>query len=259
VLKLCIIKTNNFEKQSKLNYQVGDKDFKMSQPTKVQLISLQAAERRAFRLSTSQDGLYDIFFGVLIILLSFNPWLDENGLRTPWNVILTEGLAFLILLGVLLAKKFVVAPRIGQVRYGHERKRRMKRLAMGMLITFLMTVVLFGMTLRAIYFGEPIFKGSIGWDLPFDLVHTAAGIFIFGLFSVIGYMNDYARLYFYGFLFGLGYVVSTALEDITGNPFYWPWTLAGLVPVIVGLVLFLRFLRDYPQTSEPVLEVNGEV
>jgi MFS family permease len=229
----------------------------MSQQMKVETLSLKEAERRAFRLSTSEDGLYDIFIGAYIVLLSVAPWLDENGLSTPWNMILTMGLGLLILLGILLLKKFVVAPRIGRVRYGPERKKRMQRLAAGMMVIFLLTLVLFGMTLRAIYFSEPIFSGSIGWSLPLDLVHTVAGIFIFALFSVIGYMNDYMRLYIYGFLFGLGYIVSTALQDITGNPFYWPWMLAGLVAVIVGSILFLRFLREYPLPQEPVLEMNG--
>lgn len=189
--------------------------------------------------------------------MSATPWLDENGLRTPWNVILTMTLGMLILLGVTLIKKFIVAPRIGLVRYGPERKARLRRLAIVMAVFFLLTLALFGMTISAIYLREPIFNGSIEWAFPLDLVHTAAGVFIFSIFCVIGYMNDYLRLYFYGFLFGLGYVVSTALQDITGNPFYWPWALAGLVAVVTGLILFLHFLRDYPNPQEPVLETNG--
>ena len=83
-----------------------------------------------------------------------------------------------------------------------------------------------------------------------------AGVFIFALFSLIGYMNDYARLYLYGFLYGLGYVVSTTLHDITGNLFYWPMALVGLVVALNGLVLFVRFLREYPLPPDPVLEVS---
>ena len=220
-------------------------------------MGLKEAERQAFQLSTSQDGLYDIFIGTYIALLSATPWLDENGLRTPWNVILVWGLGILVLIGVLLLKKFIVAPRIGQVRHGRKRKQRMKRLAVGMGIIFLLTVVLFGITVSAIYFREPIFTGSFEWSLPLDIVHTAAGIFIFVIFSVIGFMNDYPRMYFYGFLFGMGYVTSTTLQDITGNPFYWPWTFAGLVAAAIGLMIFIRFLRDYPLPQEPLMEANS--
>jgi hypothetical protein len=216
-------------------------------------IDLKEAERKAFRLSTSQDGLYDTFLGLLIILQSAQPWLDENGLRTLWNVLLVQGIMLIVLLGVLAIKKVVIAPRIGQVKFGPIRRRRIKRLAFGMIIIFILTVALFGMTIRAIYFREPLLDSPIQPDFPLDIVHTAAGIFIFAIFGVIGYMNDYPRMYLYGLLFGLGYIISTALQDITGNPFYWPWALAGLVAVITGLVLFTRFLRDYPVPVEPTL------
>jgi hypothetical protein len=219
-------------------------------------IDLKTAERKAFQLSTSQDGLYDIFIGTYIVLQSVVPWLDENSLPSPWNLILVFVLGLLTLLGVTLIKKFIIAPRIGQVRYGPERKQRIKRLAIGMAIIFLLTLALFGMTVSAIYFREPIFSGPIEWSFPLDIVHTAAAIFIFAIFSIIAYMNEYPRLYLYGFLFGLGYIMSTTLQDITGNPLYWPWAVAGLVAVVIGLVLFVRFLRDYPLQSESVLEGN---
>ena len=231
----------------------------MAQQSQTHTLSVKEAERKAFRLSTSEDGLYDFFFGTYTILLSLMPWLDENGMRTPWNVILVMALGFLIMFGVILLKKFLIAPRIGQVRYGADRKKRMKRLGVVMAVIFVLTLVLFGMTVSAIYLREPIFNGfngAIDWIFPLDIVHTAAGIFIFAIFSLIGYMNDYPRLYLYGFLFGLGYVVSTVLQDMTGSPLYWPYALAGSIAAVTGIILFIRFLRGYPLPQEPVLETN---
>ena len=231
----------------------------MAQQSQTHTLSVKEAERKAFRLSTSEDGLYDFFFGTYTILLSLMPWLDENGMRTPWNVILVMALGFLIMFGVILLKKFLIAPRIGQVRYGADRKKRMKRLGVVMAVLFVLTLVLFGMTVSAIYFREPIFNGfngAVDWIFPLDIVHTAAGIFIFAVFSLIGYMNDYPRLYLYGFLFGLGYVVSTVLQDMTGSPLYWPYALAGSIAAVTGIILFIRFLRGYPLPQEPVLETN---
>jgi hypothetical protein len=218
-----------------------------------QEIDLKAAERKAFRLSHSEDGLHDIFLGLFIVLLSTLPWLDATLLPSPWNVVLVETIGLLILLGVLATKKFVVAPRIGRVRYSPERKKRMKRLAIGMGIIFLLTVALFALTISAIYFREPIFQGSLQWGLPLDIVHTGAGIFIIAIFSLLAYMNDYPRLYLYGWLFGVGYVVSTYIQDQTGGLFYWPWAIAGLTAAIIGLMLFTRFLREYALPSETVV------
>ena len=134
----------------------------MSHKNQTHPLSVKEAERKAFRLSNSQDGLYDIFVGTYFVLLSVMPWLDENGLQTPWNVVLVMTLGFLILFGIILLKKFLIAPRIGQVRYGADRKKRMKRLAIVMAVLFLLTLILFGMTVSAIYLREPIFNGFSG-------------------------------------------------------------------------------------------------
>jgi hypothetical protein len=94
---------------------------------------------------------------------------------------------------------------------------------------------------------------SIGWDFELDPVHTAAGIFIFGIFSLIGFVNDYPRMYLYGALFGLGYVLSTYLQDLTGTLFYWPQTVSGLLVGIIGVVQFIRFLQAYPIPADPMM------
>jgi MFS family permease len=219
-----------------------------------QEIDLKAAERKAYRLSTSQDGLHDTFIGLFIVLLSIMPWLDENGMRTPWNVVLVLALGLLIQLGVLAAKKFVVAPRIGRVQYGVDRKKRMKHLAIGMGTIFLLTVAIFVLTISAIYFREPAVQGPLQSGLPFDIVHTGAGIFIIAIFSLLAYMNDHPRLYLYGWLFGIGYVVSTYIQDQTGSLFYWPWAIAGILVAIIGAILFSLFLKKYPIPVDSVPE-----
>ena len=95
----------------------------MSQKSQIPSLSIQDAERKAYQLSTSQDGLYDVFIGSYIGMQSALPWLDENGLPSPWNVILVLALGLLVFGGVILFKKFIVVPRIGLVRYGIERNQ----------------------------------------------------------------------------------------------------------------------------------------
>ncbi len=178
--------------------------------------------------------------------MSAAPWLDENGLRSPWNMVVIEVIGFAILGGVLITKKRVTTPRIGQVKFGTARQTRIKQLSFGMALVFIITIILFGLTIRAIYFREPLWSLPIQSNFPLDIVHTGAGIFIFIIFSIIGLVNNIPRMVLYGFLFGLGYVAATALQDITGNPFYWPWGLSGLIVVIIGVILFIRFLNQYP-------------
>jgi hypothetical protein len=125
----------------------------------------------------------------------------------------------------------------------------MERLSIGMGVIFLLTVGMFGMTVMAIRQG-PILNSQIQWGLELDLVHTGAGIFILGIFSIFGFMNDYPRMYLYGVLFGLGYVVSTYIQDQNGILFYWPWATAGALAVLLGLATFTRFLKEYPLPRE---------
>jgi hypothetical protein len=162
----------------------------------------------------------------------------------------------MILGGVFLGKKFLVAPRIGLVKFGADRKKRLKRLAIGMAIIFLITVGLFVLTLLGTRRGS-ILNTPIQCPYSLDLVHTGAGIFILGIFSLLGYMNDYPRMYLYGALFGFGYFLSTYIQDQTGTLFYWPWAISGLLVAIIGFTMFTRILQKYPLHHNPSIEVNG--
>jgi hypothetical protein len=204
------------------------------------VLSLKEAERKAFQLSNSHDGLYDIFFGVFIAALSSMAWLDENGLRTPWNFILVEAIGFAVLLGVLITKKFVVAPRVGQVRFGPERKKRIRQLAVVMGIAFALTVGLFLLTLTASQ------RGPVGQGFKLDIVHVGAGLFMWAVFSFIGWMKDFPRMILYGWIFGSGYVISTILQDLTAGLFQWPLAISGVIVTAIGVVIFVRFLEKYP-------------
>ena len=216
-------------------------------------IDLKEAERSAYRLSNSQDGLYDTYLGIYILILSTMPWMDAKGLQVPWNVILVLGSGFLVLGVALMLKKFMVVPRIGLVIHGKNRKKRLKKLSWIMSIFFLLTVGLFALTFIAARRGS-ILNTSIQWDSELDIVHTLAGIFIFGIFCLIGYMNDYPRLYLYGGLFGFGYILSTYLEDLEVLVYYWPWAAAGIIVGLIGILQFIRFMKDFPIPDEPAYE-----
>ena len=216
-------------------------------------INLKDAERNAYRLSNSQDGLYDTYLGVYILLLSTLPWMDAKGLQMPWNVILVLGSGFLVLGGVFIIKKFIVVPRIGLVVHGQNRKKRLKKLSWIMCIIFLLTVGLFALTFVATRRGS-ILNTSIQWDFELDIVHTLGGIFVFGIFCIIGYMKDYPRMYLYGGLFGFGYILSTYLEDLELLAYYWPWAAAGVIVGLIGILQFIRFMKEFPIPDEPALE-----
>ncbi len=69
-----------------------------------------------------------------------------------------------------------------------------------------------------------------------------------GGFSLAAYLLGFPRLYLYGALFAL---VFTTLELINVAALRTlPTIAAGLVILVIGLVLFARFLRQYPQPAQ---------
>ena len=98
----------------------------MSQP-----LDLKALERKAFR-STFQDGLWDLYFGCLLLVNTFMFTFLENE-QMPW---LIPTLAFVLLAGSAalfwLGKKYITAPRLGHVKFGPERRK--KGLTLGLIL-----------------------------------------------------------------------------------------------------------------------------
>ena len=70
------------------------------------------------------------------------------------------------------------------------------------------------------------------------------------LFSAMGYLFGVTRLYFYGWLLGLGNLASVYMEHNAGWVFNLPLAFAAAIILLIGFVLLIRFLRKYPRRME---------
>ncbi len=211
-----------------------------------QQMSIREAERRVFRLAAFQDGWWDILFGSELIMLSIYP-ITRRAFGPVWNLALFLAALALLLIVVYAAKRSFVAPRIGQVKLGPNRSVRLGR-TVGVTI-FVATFIFFILTLtRTIT--EPAWPGAPAWFRNYD-VDILFTLVIIGFFHFLGAIYGITRLHLYGWLMGLGNLASTILEHEAGIIFHWPMLLAGATMIVIGVVLFSRFLRDYPL---PVLE-----
>ena len=190
-------------------------------------IDLQSVERRAWTLYF-QDGLWDIFLGLLFL---------GGGLRN-----LTDNLWFYLLVaaGVLiliLGKRWITAPRLGQIKFGKQRNARqnvVRVVAFGVML-FTAVVFIFAVT------GQDLSGIPVGWIFV---------ILVPGVFLLMAYMLDFTRLYFYTILI----VAFMIITELVGDPAAaWAQIVAGLVPLTVGIVLLVRFLRRYPVIDEEAL------
>lgn len=210
-------------------------------------VDLKEIEKNAFK-SNFEDGLWDIYLGLLLLLMGFGPIFDMVQVPESW-----ETLLFLLFVGGTLAafiamKKFVIAPRLGLVTFSAERKRKKTKVALVLSLSVLLGVVMY---LVAVFWEQGSLNpfGDNRWLLPAGLFFVQSVI----VFSVMAYYLDYTRAYLYGWLFGLSFGLNIALSELYGIS--WPvftYLSAGIM-IGIGLVLFIQFMRSHPVV---VNEVN---
>ena len=202
-------------------------------------LNLKEIERKAFR-STYQDGLLDICIGLVVGSLALLMWNDSH-----WIYLV---LAFLgVGIGQLVfwaGKKFVTLPRMGQVKFGEIRRKRSKILALILAVVVLIQVgiVLLTAGVWAIpAWGDmlqELFPGRGASDL---LVAAVGALFVGPSMLVIAYFIDFPRGYYIALVLSLGVFLMI---------WFWQPLIqvgAGILILIPGLVLLVRFLRQYPR------------
>ena len=201
----------------------------------VQQIDLKARERRAFR-STFQDGLWDIYLGLVFLAFGFGPIYDWLGFSKTANMVFQLSYIMVAFLLFYLGKRYVTVPRLGRAKFGPARKRKIikTRLVLG-------ASVLLGLAIWALF--------ASGNDLGPNLVLMIFAVNILVVFSAMAYFLDFERLYIYAVLYALSLPLGSVLGLRDEAVVFW--VTAGAT-VIVGIVLFVRFIGEYsvPATEE---------
>lgn len=201
-------------------------------------VDLKAAERKVFSLSL-EDGLWDIFVGLMILGLAVSPILTPI-LGDFWASFIFLPIWGLSALGVIVIKRKVVTPRIGIVRLG--RRNQMKKFRITLTI---LSVVLLLTVLGSLFFinisNSAIFRTSF-----------MSGM-ILAIFLIGANVLQQTRFVFYGIL--------TALAPVIGELMWIQWQTIhhgypisfGFVSVFImvfGLVKFISFIKIYSIPEE---------
>ena len=151
----------------------------------------------------------------------------------------------LALAGIYAAKKYIVAPRIGLVQFSRRRKKRIRNLTIVLVFTLFLGVILggYGFYMKTVWVIFPIM---------FALMNIT-------IFSIAAFSLDVSRFYLYSVWFALSLPIGDILKRYTDLgirhstlPFYF--TASGTI--LIGVMLFLRFLKDYPI---PVEETGNDI
>lgn len=205
-------------------------------------LNLKEIEQKAFR-STYQDGLLDITISSVVgsmALLMFSVVRDDSPL-------LYLVLAFLgICAGQLVfwaGKKFVTLPRMGQVKFGEIRRKRNKTLAFILAVAVLIQVGIVLLTAGVWVIPtwgdklQELFPDRSATDL---LVAAVGALFVGPSMMAVAYFNDFPRGYYIALITALGVFLMI---------WFWQPLIqvgAAFMILIPGLVVFVRFLRQYP-------------
>jgi hypothetical protein len=204
-------------------------------------LSLREVEHKAFR-ATYQDGLWDVYFGLIVICMSIFVYRPASG-YSPLNILLALSAMAISYAFFWAGKKFITLPRMGQVEFGVRRKRRKLLMVSVLSGVVLVQVVFFLYTLQV--WMKPELGAAINRLLPqreiMDLVVASIGALIIGPSMIlVAYFRDFLRGYYIAVLIALAAFLMIYLNQ----PVY-P-IIIGILIAAPGLVLFLRFLQKYP-------------
>lgn len=207
-------------------------------------ISLKELERKAFR-SAYQDGLLDIYWGGMIASFTvFADTLYGTDSLTSWQRLLIYlfGCGFSSLI-FWVGKRFITLPRIGQVKFGPARKRRIRTLIIVLSVIVGIQVAFFAFQLAL--WQIPALRSWFGFlALPQDMgkliVAVVGALFVGPSMTVMAYFIDFPRGYYIAAVTSLAVFCMIWFDNAL---FY---LAAGLLIILPGIFLFIRFLLQHP-------------
>jgi hypothetical protein len=212
-----------------------------------ELPNLQDVQKRTMRLTTFEDGFWDLLLGSIFMFLAIYP-ITREALGPGLNLVLFLSLLAMMVVGQLVLKHFISGPRIGYVR-----ARRTPKTRILLVITLIFVALTLGLVLVT-FFSPGIFStGSESATPSLVRSYLVEWIVVFvmgGIFSAMGYIFGVARLYFYGWMLGLANLASVYMSHTAGWTFHIPAAIAAGIILAIGITLLLRFLRNYPVRTQ---------
>jgi hypothetical protein len=197
-----------------------------------QNVNLEKIERKAY-LSYHQDGLWDIFLGI---------FFSGIGILMFFNMIYLMGALAALLPVAIIIKKWFATSRLGFIKFAPQRQAQEKKSRAKLTIILSLTVILGLVNFMA-------FSGRAEWQtfirnlgiIPFGFVLSLV-LGAVGLFFEIKRFIVYAGLILAVFI--VGHLTNTY------PPTYF--ILPGIIFLIVGLIMLVKFLHKYPRLKKEV-------
>jgi hypothetical protein len=187
-----------------------------------------------------KDGLIEIEMGLLLlggfIFMLFSSRGDYSAGfgYLPWFILYCLSVSLIPILG----KKFITRPRMGSMKPGRVRRKRMRLAAwtLGFMVLLQALLVLAQAS------------GEVRPDFTRLLFVFFGGSFVFIPLLALAYFNNFTRGYLHAVLAGFSVMCILQFDTLI------PLLGSGTVILTIGLMAFITFLREYP----PPEEVTGD-
>ena len=212
-----------------------------------QKINLKEVERKAWR-SFYQDGLWDIFLGLLLLAWAIGALISDTGMSELWVNAVYLVLFMLAFVVIWAGKKFITVPRMGRVKFGPKGKARLSWVVVIFVISALLGVIvpLVGLAVRS---------NPPGWLNSAFFFPAAWVVNMLVVFGVGAYFLDFNRLYLIGVLYALPVPLEIMQRELSSIDLtFVAFGLPAAVILLMGAVVFVRFLRDYPLPTGGALD-----
>jgi len=219
----------------------------MSQPVQPQNISVKEAERKAWK-SVFQDGLWDIYLGLLLLTMGVSDLLDTLEFTKTRYYTIYFGCYAISLLVLWAGKRLITLPRLGRVKFGEPGKIRRKRVSLVLFVSAAVGLILWFLSST---FNKTGSERNISMDLIFPLIYVLNVLLVFGLGA---YYFDYPRLYIIGVLFAVPVPLQILLRQYTDtNLGFYSFAVPAAIILVMGFIYLFRFLHKYQLPQKQTL------
>lgn len=180
--------------------------------------------------------MWDILIGSFVLLFAIAPLLSRS-LGDFWSTVIFLPFWALVFIVIWLIRKYIVIPRIGFVKFGALRKKKLTTFSIVMLVINLIAFII------GIFF-------QVNFNVKSGPIYTVIfSLIVLGMSSMAAYFLNFTRLLIYGLLFFVSFSIGEWLFinykfSHHGYPVTFGST-AGII-IITGLIIFFRLLKENP-------------
>lgn len=205
---------------------------------------LDELERRTFR-AARDDGLFDVMMAAIVSMFALAPLLSGS-LGDFWSSAIFGPLWFTTYLVIRSVRERIIAPRIGTIEPGGDRKTRLRRVNIVLLVVNSLAFLV-GIAAGSGWLSDYIDLGGLVYPITLGL----AGLVIF---SLVAYATSTGRYAVYGLMVAIAPLVGEWLwQNDLANHHGFPVVFGStaLIILITGLARLATLLRRYPLPNHP--------